>query len=203
MKSAILILLLSISFALPGRAHGTSAGPASASASAAASDQGVPADWDVKTLLDSLGAEAQRLKPILDQLKPQDWVAQGAPQGYVAQWKTAENELNYLLGSTTNLQKQPERLTLALEAYFRMQALDTTLDSLIDGIRKYHNPAVADLLKAVMTENSNNREKLRLYIVDLAGSKEQEFKVVDEEAQRCRGMLSRQPPPRSAPATKR
>ncbi|HLJ16323.1 MAG TPA: hypothetical protein VKV15_17625 [Bryobacteraceae bacterium] len=182
MKSASLILLC---FSLAGTGRAQTPAP---------SEQGLTAEWDVKTLLDALSKQAGRLNPILDRLKPQEWVAKGAPQGYVTQWKTAKDELKYLLGSAQNLEKQPERLTLALETYFRMQALDSTLDSLTDGIRKYHNPAVADLLKGMMTENSNNREKLRLYIVDLATTQEQQYKVVDEEAQRCRGILGRQAP---------
>jgi hypothetical protein len=50
-----------------------------------------------------------------------------------------------------------------------------------------------------MTESSNNKEKLRTHIVDLAALREQELSVMDQEAQRCRGMLSRMPldPPAS------
>lgn len=188
MKSAIsIVLFISFCFASVGRCQAP-----------AAPQQGLTTEWDVKALLVSLSKQTERLKPILEQLNPQEWVANGAPQGYVTQWKSAKDELGYLVGSAQNLEKQPERLTLALETYFRMQALDSTLNSLADGVRKYRNPAVADLMKGIMTENSNNREKLRLYIVDLAKTQEQEFKVVDEEAQRCRGMLGRQTPGASA-----
>jgi hypothetical protein len=91
--------------------------------------------------------------------------------------------------------KQPERLTLALETYFRMQAVDTMLGSLIEGIRKYQNPSLAELVQGVVDENSANRDKLRQYIQDLAAQKEQEFAVADKEAQRCRATLMRQPAP--------
>lgn len=189
MKSVIATLLLFSSLPLTQAARAQTP---------PAAEQGVTAEWDVKALLDSLSKQAERLKPILDQLNPQEWVAKGAPQGYVTQLKSAKDELGYLVGSAQHLTKQPERLTLALETYFRMQALDSTLNSLAEGVRKYRNPAVADLMKGLMTENSNNREKLRLYIVDLANTQEQQFKVVDEEAQRCRGMLGRQAPGSSA-----
>jgi hypothetical protein len=185
MKSAISTVLLFSYFGLVPVGHAQSA---------SAPDQGLTAEWDVKTLLNGLSKQSERLKPILDQLNPQEWVAKGAPQGYVTQWKSAKDELGYLVGSAQHLAKQPERLTLALETYFRMQALDSTLNSLAEGVRKYRNPAVADLMKGMMTENSGNREKLRLYIVDLANTQEQQFKVVDAEAQRCRGVLGRQTP---------
>ncbi|HLX46453.1 MAG TPA: hypothetical protein VKR43_23560 [Bryobacteraceae bacterium] len=161
---------------------------------------GVQAEWDVTQTLDALSAQAKRLKPILDQLTPQQWIAKGAPDTYVKQWKNSQDELGYLVDTAKNLEKQPERLTVALETYFRMQSLEMQLRSLADGVRNYQNPAVGDLLIGVLSENSSNRDKLRQYITDLAVTKEQEFKVVDQEAQRCRGVLSRQP---ARPATKK
>lgn len=160
---------------------------------ALAQNAGVQAGWDISQTLDSLSATAKRLKPILDQLTPQEWVQKGAPDTYVAQWKGAESELTYLVDSAKALEGAPERLTLALDTYFRMQALESRLNSLVEGVRNYQNPAVGDLLFGVLAENSNNRDKLRQYITDLAATKEQEFKIVDQEAQRCRTSLSRQP----------
>jgi hypothetical protein len=160
---------------------------------APAQNTGVQAGWDVSQMLDSLSAQAKRLKPILDQLTPQEWVAKGAPDAYVAQWKGAQNELGYLVDSAKALEQAPERLTLALDTYFRMQSLENRLNSLVEGVRNYQNPAVGDLLFGVAAENSANRDKLRQYITDLAATKEQEFKIVDQEAQRCRTNLSRQP----------
>lgn len=166
---------------------------ASAAFFAQAQNPGVQAEWDISKTIDSLSAQAKRIKPILDQLTPQEWVAKGAPDTYVAQWKGAQAELGYLADSARALEKQPERLTLALDTYFRIQGLEMRLNSLAEGVREYQNPAVADLLFGVLSENSSNRDKLRQYITDLAATKEQEFKIVDAEAQRCRGVLSRQP----------
>ena len=158
-----------------------------------AQSPGVSADWDVSKTVAALSAQATRLKPILDQLTPQQWVAKGAPETYVAQWKGAEDELGYLVNSAKALEKQPERLTLALDTYFRLQSLELQLNSLADGVRNYQNPAIGDLLLGVLADNSSNRDKLRQYITDLAATKEQEFQIVDKEAQRCRGILTRQP----------
>ena len=138
--------------------------------------QGVSAEWDISQTLDALSAQAKRLKPILDQLTPQEWVAKGAPQTYVAHWKGAEDELGYLVNSAQALGKQPERLTLALDTYFRMQSMEMRLNSLVDGVRNYQNRAVGDLLIGVLAENSVNRDKLRQYITDLAGTKERSSK---------------------------
>lgn len=162
-------------------------------APAQSSSQGVAADWDIAPTIDALSKQAERLKPILDQLTPQDWVSKGAPQTYVTQWKGAEDELKYLVDSAGAFKKQPERLTLALDTYFRLQALTQRLDSLVDGVRNYQNPAVGDLLVGVLADNSSNRDKLRQYITDLAATKEQEFEIADKEAQRCRATLNRLP----------
>jgi hypothetical protein len=168
----------------------------------AARGQSVSNEWDISQTLDALSAQAKRLKPILDQLTPQEWVSKGAPQTYVAQWKGAEDELGYLVGSAQALEKQPEKLTLALDTYFRMQSLESRLHSLVDGVRNYQNPAVGDLLIGVLAENSSNRDKLRQYITDLANTKEKEFEVADKEAQRCRGVITRQPAPKPSPTKK-
>ena len=156
---------------------------------------GVASEWDVRKLLENLDLQMQHVKPIIDQVKPEAWVAKGAPKAYVTQWTTAQAELKYLLSSSDSLSREPERLTVALETYFRMQALEATLSSVAEGIRKYQNPALADLMQSVVAENNSNADKLRQYIQDLAMQKEQEFQIADREAQRCREILVKQPAP--------
>src|SRR5665213_3365711 len=155
--------------------------------------QGLSAPWDISQTLVSLAAQTQRLTPILEQLTPAQWEAKGAPPAYTSQWRNARSEVGYLLNAAQNLRKQPEKLTLALETLFRLQAVESQVNSLVDGVRRYQNPAVGDLLVSVVSANSANRDQLRQYITDLAQTKEQEFKIVDAEAQRCRGSLSARP----------
>jgi len=150
----------------------------------------VASEWDFRKLLERLDAQAQHLRPIMDQIKPETWTAKGAPDTYEVQWKSARAELNYFLNSNQALGRQPERLTLALDTYFRMQALDFTLGSLIEGARKYQSPALAEQIQMLVSENGTNRDQLRQYVQDLAAQKEQEFKIADSEAQRCRGMIA-------------
>lgn len=159
-----------------------------------AQPSGVNSEWDVRKLLDSLNLEAQHLKPVIDQVKAESWVAKGASSTYVAQWHTAQAELKYFLSSSEALSRQPEKLTLALDTYFRMQAMETTVGSVLEGVRKYQNPALANLIQTVLGENNANRDRLRQYVQDLAAQKEQELQVADREAQRCRNALVRQPP---------
>jgi ABC-type transporter Mla subunit MlaD len=159
-----------------------------------AASSGVSSDWDVREMLSSLQARAKQLGPILDQLKPADWVRDGAPAQYTGQWNTAKSELGYLLASAQTLAKDPDKLPAALDTLFRMQALNSTLGSVIEGTRKYQNPAIADLVQAIADENDHNRDRLRQYVMDLAAEKEHELQVMDAEAQRCRTTVSNQKP---------
>jgi len=184
MKYLLPILILPLALVLPARA------------------QGVSAPWDISQTLTSLAEQSQRLLPILEQLTPEKWEAKGAPAAYTAQWRAVRSEVGYLLSASEAMKKQPERLTLGLETLFRLQAVEAQVNSLIDGVRRYQNPAVGDLLVSVVSANSANRDRLRQYVTDLAQTKEEEFQVVDREAQRCRGTLMRQPAPaRPVPAT--
>jgi hypothetical protein len=161
---------------------------------------GISAPWDISQTVAALAEHTARVRPLLDQVTPREWVSKGAPDAYVAQWQSAQQELTDLARVAQGLEKQPDRLTIALDTYFRLQSLETRINSLVDGVRRYQNPAVGDLLVSVVGESASNREKLREYISDLAAQKEQEFKIVDTEAQRCRTNLNRQAAPRPSPA---
>ena len=160
--------------------------------------QGVSAPWDTSKDLGALIEQAERLNPILNQLTPEQWETKGAPATYTTHWRNARSEVGYLIGAAKAMQMQPEKLTLALETLFRLQSVEAQVNSLIEAVRRYQNPAVGDLLVGVVGANSANRDQLRQYVSDLARTKEQEFQIVDQEAQRCRGTLVRQAPARPA-----
>jgi len=155
---------------------------------------GVTAEWDIRKTIQDVIADTNRLRPVLEQIKPQDWVSKGAPQAYVGQWNSTRTQVEGLIGSAGLLSKDPEKISAALDTFFRLQTLELMLHSLAEGVRKYQNPALADLINGIVSEHGANRQRLQQYVVDLAATKEQEFAVIDKEAQRCRGMLSRQPP---------
>jgi len=81
-----------------------------------------------------------------------------------------------------------------MDTYFRLQTMEQMLGSLATGVRRYQNPAIGDLLSGIANENAANREFLEQYLKDLAAVREAEFQIADAEAQRCRGILSKQPP---------
>jgi hypothetical protein len=154
---------------------------------------GIRPEWEVQKQLSALADHVQRISPLLEQLKPQDWVSHGAPAAYGDQLKRTREEIDYLIGTTKELAARPEKLTVALEAFFRMQSAEALLRSVTAGVRKYQNPAAADLLQSLISDTATDREKLRDYVVELAADREQQFKIVDQEAQRCRAALVQQP----------
>jgi hypothetical protein len=162
----------------------------------------VTSSWDSAARIAEMSGQAARLKPLLDQLTPQQWVAQGAPQAYLTQWQDARTELDYLAAAAEIFARQPERLTAALDTLFRMQALSGRLESLAEGVRKYQNPAVGDLLLGVLRSNTANTDGLREYITDLAAEQEQVFRIVEQEAQRCRVEINRSAAPARGGAAK-
>jgi hypothetical protein len=167
---------------------------------AGAQPAGLPPEWEVQANLAALAQQIAGLKPLLDSVKPDQWTAQGAPEAYQAQWKSLVDEIGYAGRTSGELSADPERLSLALELYFRVQSLDQMAESLNAGIRRYQSPELADLIRGRLSGTSAAREKIRQYIVLLAAVKEGQFKVMDEEAQRCRGTLSRQAPARGGRA---
>jgi hypothetical protein len=159
-----------------------------------AQQAGVIPEWEARRDIPSLPEKIRKLLPVLEQLQPEEWVAKGAPDAYVQQWKAAQSEVGYLQQTADSLAKNPERLTLALEAYFRLQAIDTRLANLVDAIRKYQNPALADLLQSMAAETGTVRVGLQQYINEVASHREAEWRVMESEVQRCRTQLTAPPP---------
>ncbi|MGH9658608.1 MAG: hypothetical protein ACRD96_08690, partial [Bryobacteraceae bacterium] len=58
---------------------------------------GVAPVWDVRQSLAALNGQTRRLQPVLAEFRVADWVSQGAPETYHAQWKAAQNEIGYFL----------------------------------------------------------------------------------------------------------
>jgi hypothetical protein len=156
---------------------------------------GLETDWEIGAALQEIGAHATRLLPALNQIDARSWVDQGASETYAEQLQSAKDQTQSLADGAKALAKNPERLPVALELYFRMQGIDAMLASVEEGMRKYQNPASAQALASLQAEAGANRDRLQRYIVNLAAEREQELRVMDQEAQRCRGTLT-------APASK-
>jgi hypothetical protein len=154
-------------------------------------------DEDVAAMLNRLSQGAARIEPMLDQLHVKDWLAKGAPDTYLAQWTSLREQFGAIQSDMSALAQHPDRLSDSMKALFRVQATQVALGSLMGGVRRYQNPALADLIESVAAEASGDIDRFEKYLVEVSDEKERQFTVVDREAQRCRAELSRQP---AAPA---
>jgi len=152
-----------------------------------------PADQKNIELFQRISQYPAKLAPYLEQVRASDWVAKGAPEAYVAQLTSARQQVDAIRNEMSALAGHPENMQESMRALFRVQAFHRTLDSLMGGLRKYQNPALADLIQSVAVEDQGDLGKLQEYILELANQKEQEYAVVDHEAQRCRAALSKEP----------
>ena len=152
-------------------------------------------DWDIGVMLQEIGSHATRVLPMLDKLDVDSWVAKGASRTYEVQLQSSKAQAQALANESKELARSPEKLSAGLQLLFRMQALENMSGSLEEGTRKYQNPDAASELASLMAENGVNRERFQQYLVGLAAQREQEFGVMNSEAQRCRSILATQPPP--------
>jgi hypothetical protein len=159
---------------------------------------GPAADWNISVVLREIAAQSTRLGTTLDEIHPERW--EGAPETYAQQFESARVQAKALASEATALAGHPEQLSEALKVYFRMQSLQLLTGSLVEVLRKYQNPSLAQLVASMIAEGSVNRDRFQKYMVDLAAAREKEFAVMDHEAQRCRGILAGQP---SSPATRK
>jgi hypothetical protein len=161
---------------------------------AQAQTQAPAVQWDVRSILKEISEHAARLLPVLDTVNPASWANPGAPEAYESQWKSTRAQAQALQGDAAALIKNPEKLSESMKVFFRMQSVEFMLGSLGNGIRRYDNPAKADHLASIAAENGANRERFQQHVVELAARLEEEYEIMDYEAQRCRDIITRQPP---------
>jgi hypothetical protein len=155
---------------------------------------GLESAWTLRFILDELLKDNEKLEPLLAQMNPQEWVSKkGASDVYIQQWQTAHSQLREVVAASKMLAQRTESLPLALDDYFRLEALEYTSRSLQEAVTRYGDRFTADQLNGLIARNFSRRERFRDYIRDLAASSEVNFKLADEEAQRCRGIISKEP----------
>jgi hypothetical protein len=161
----------------------------------AALPPGFTGDPQIIAVFNRISQQTARLMPMLAEVHARDWVAKGASETYVAQLESAEQQVKAVQTDMGALAQHPDHMQDCMKGLFRVQALHGSLESLMGGLRRYQNSPLADLIESVAAEDQSDLEKLQSYILDLANQKEQEFLVVDHEAQRCRASISREPAP--------
>jgi len=166
---------------------------------AANAPEGVASEWDVKAKMAAMASDVSRIEDLLARVRPNEWIAKGSPDAYLQQLQSSKTSMQLLIAATEKLAKQPEKLSAALDALFRMDSMDLFLQSLKEGVRKYQGPSLADDIARFMADNSRHRDMLRQHSIELAAARENEISVINAEAQRCRTELSRKDAPETQP----
>jgi hypothetical protein len=209
LRSLVLALAVTLPVMLCGAQQQTAAQsqpvplPPPQAVSAQKAPAGLEAPWDVKQMLSDVAAQNQRFKPLLNEMKPEQWLANGAPPSYVNQYQQAQARVDDAIRAAGALSFQTDNLPLALDAYFRMEALEYVARSLEQCVRRYGERRQADQLATLIAQDFSHREKLRNYLQNLSTERDQEFKIADQEAQRCRGIISKESPSPHSPGHRR
>src|SRR5215471_11472396 len=107
------------------------AGAAAACFCLAQQPAGIDSQWGVRKILDDLLQDNEKLRAVLATLNPQDWASKkGASTGYIQQWQMGQRQVNDVAVSSKLLAQKTESLPLALDDYFRLEALEVTARSL-------------------------------------------------------------------------
>jgi hypothetical protein len=154
--------------------------------------------WEVRKNVLAVVEQIRKLPPLLERADARRWVERGAPDAYVKLLDSSKNRVGQMVASAEQVAKDPEKLSTSLDLLFRIETSQAVLGSLRDGVRKYQGEDLANQLTQAMTDTANSRETLKQHVFDLAQVQEQQMQVMNEEAQRCRGQISRSTPPTEA-----
>ncbi len=160
-------------------------------------------EQDVIAILNGITQHLARLEPMLDQVRVKTWLEKGAPETYGIQYDTVQKQIKVLQTDLTALCQHTDNLQEGMKQLFRVQSFHRSLRSVMEGLRNYQNPAMADLIAAIAAEDQTYQDRLQYYLIQLATDKDAQFQLVDKEAQRCRAQLARQPSPCPAPPVKK
>lgn len=152
---------------------------------------GLPPDWELKPKAQQIAQDVERLRPLLTRLQPAAWIAAGAPQAYEKQWRDSLAAIDHARSASERLAGEPARLSVAVDTLIRVEALLEHSTSLAQAVRRYQNPAIAEVLESEAAAAGASRAWLRQHVQELALQREQELAAAENEAQRCRQQLHR------------
>lgn len=153
----------------------------------------MPPDWELKPRVAKLTEGLERVRPLLERLQPERWTAAGAPKQYEQQQRDCLETLNHAANAAARLAGRPNGLAVAVETLVRLETFVDLAKSLSEAVRRYQNPAVADLLESELAA-AGDREWLRRHVLELSAVREREWESAEQEAQRCRERTLKQAP---------
>ena len=158
-----------------------------------AQQEGVTPRWEIVAVVQRLDQSANDIRKMLSQVRPEEWVQQGASDAYIGQHNALRSDLSSLALSAQAMQRKPEKLSIAIDTYLWLDRVGSMLRSLTAAVRKYQNPALGELLETAGDRAAASENSLKPYLRQLAVEREAELEISHSEAQRCRETLVRRP----------
>jgi hypothetical protein len=152
---------------------------------------GVMSEWELRPKIEKIPAEIERLTPLLSRLQPEKWTAAGAPEAYARQWKDCLDAIPQIEAIAARFAARPQQLSLAVETLVRLETVLQHGASLSQAVRRYQNPAMAEILEGELLAAGASRDWLRQHVLDLTKHREAELEAAHIEADRCRTQLSK------------
>ena len=150
--------------------------------------------WQVEELSEGIVENVVTTERIVTALRPRVWIAKGAPEVYERQHGMLLAEIENVKLAAQALGRQPERLTYAMDVFLWLDRVEALMGSVSGAVRRYHNPAIADLLDSARNRNADWTMTIKQYARQLAAHVEQSMEVAHREAQRCRSEIISRPP---------
>src|SRR5882724_1591791 len=91
-------------------------------------------DQDIAGIFNGLSQHAAKVEPMLQELRPADWVAKGAPDTYVAQWNASLQQLEGIRTDMSAMAQHPDHMTDGLKAMLRVRATHQVIIALMGGL---------------------------------------------------------------------
>lgn len=161
---------------------------------ALAQQEGMIPRWQVEELSQSVVQNMETARKVVAQLRPQEWIQDGAPGAYVDQHQALLREMEQVTLAAQALGRDPERLTYAMDTFLWLDRTDSLMGSIAAGTRQYYNAAVAELLDSARNRNADGIATVKQYLRQLAEHLESSMSVAHREAQRCREEIVSRPP---------
>jgi hypothetical protein len=158
-----------------------------------AQSEGVLPRWEIIELSKGVAANVEQAKTVLIEVKPKEWIQNGAPAAYADQYENLQTDLNNLQLSAAALARQPEKLTVVIDTFLWLDRVSSMLGSMAGGVRSYQNAAIADLLDTARGKGDAALAILKEYMRQVAVEQQAAMEIAHSEAQRCRERLVSQP----------
>jgi hypothetical protein len=158
-----------------------------------AQSEGMLPRWEVIELSKNLTANVAQTKTVLDQVRPKEWVQNGAPAAYVDQYESLRTDLSNLQLSAEALGRNPDKLSIVIDTFLWLDRVSSMVGSMSGGVRSYQNAPVADLLDTARRKGDAALDVLKEYMRQVAVAQEADMEIANSEAQRCRQRLASQP----------